>query len=350
MKKNLGIFLLVIIAAALAVFAYMKFKKTDSGTLDEESKNFAYTDTAVVTRIFIADKNGNKADLEKNEKGEWIVNGKFTARKDGVVSILKCLKHLEVKHPVSEKAHNAIMKDLATGAVKVEFYKGDDAVRMFYVGGETQDHTGTYMLLVDHESGKNYERAYVMGLPGFEGYLTPRFVVKESDWRDTKCLDFTPPEITEVMFEITDKPDSSFMIRLHDTKTFELLDLRGKPQAFKGDVNAMKQYIAYLQNLHYEKLLDKNDKVADSLRRTLPFATLFINDKKGKQHQYRFYHKKIVEGQKEKYNIESPYDPDRLYLIFNDGAEAAVIQYYVFGKLLQTKSYFLPQAGGPAKS
>ncbi len=340
MNKKIGIVLLVIVAGVLAFIAYQKFKKSEAGTLDDESRNFSYKDTASITRIFIADKAGRTADLVRKD-GEWIVNGKFPARKDAVISVLKCLKYLEVKHPVSEKARPHVIKELASTAVKAEFYSGDDAVKIFYVGGETQDHTGTYMLLVDPETGENYERPYVMGLPGFEGYLTPRFFVAENDWKDTKVLDFTPPQINEVILEIPDQPDSSFMIRLHDTKTFELLDLKGKPQSIQPDVNAMKQYVAYLQNLHYEKLLDPStDKTADSIRRSRPFAILSINDKKGKQHQYLFYHKKIGEGQKQKYGIEAKFDPDRCYMEFDDRKSMAMVQFYVFGKLLQTKSYF----------
>lgn len=350
MKKNIQIILLILIAAGLSLFAWKKFTKAETGTLDEESKNFSYADTAAVSRIFIANKAGKKVDLVRNDKGEWIVNEKFPARKDLVISILKCLKYLEVKHPVGEKSRPHVIKDLASGGIKAEFYKGDEPVRMFYVGGETQDHTGTYMLLVNHETGENYDIPYVMGLPGFEGYLTPRFVTNEREFKDTKCLDFTPPQINEVKFEITGKPDSSFMIRLIDTKTFELLDPRGKKQNFTPDVDAIKQYLAYLQNVHYEKLLDPStDPIADSIRHTIPFASLTINDKKGKQHEYLFYHKKIGEGQKQKYGMEGPYDPDRFYLEFNDRTEFALAQFYVFGKLLQSKSYFMPNQASAAK-
>ena len=341
MKKKLGVAFLVLLVAALAIYAWRKFQKTQTGTLAEESQQFKYEDTASVTRIFIADKSGRKAELTRGEKNQWIINGKYPARPDAVTSILKCLLRLEVKSTIGDKRRPFVLKDLAAHGIKAEFYAGDNPVRMFYVGGETQDHTGTYMLLVDHNSGENFEQPYVMELPGFEGYLTPRFMVSEKEWRDTKCLDFIPPQINEVRFEITGKPDSSFMIRLLDTKNFQLLSADAKPlNQVKADLNSIKQYLAYLQNLHYEKLLD-NDKVVDSVRNSIPFATLSINDKKGKQHQYLFFHKRISRGQREKYGIDSPYDPDRLYLEFDDRSQFALAQFYVFGKLLQTRSYFI---------
>ena len=342
MKKKVIIAVSVLLVIGLGIYAWNLFQKSQTGTLSADSRLFKYEDTAAITRIFIADKSGKKAELTRGEKNQWLINGKYPARPDAVISLLKCLLRLEVKSTLSEKRIPFVLKDLAARGIKAEFYAGDNPVRMFYVGGETQDHTGTYMLLVDHNTGENFDQPYVMEIPGFEGYLTPRFMVKEKEWRDTKCLDFTPPQMTEVKFEITGKPDSSFLIRLLDTKNFQLMTADAKPLKVNVDINSVKQYLAYLQNLHYEKLLD-NDKVVDSVRNSIPFATLSINDKKGKQHQYLFFHKRISKGQKEKYGVDTPFDPDRMYLEFDDRSQFALAQYYVFGKLLQTRSYFIRQ-------
>jgi hypothetical protein len=344
MNKKLLVMLLLVGSFTLVFYAWRTWREKNTGTLNEDSKNFAYADTAAITRIFIANKAGKKAELTRAEGGQWLVSGKYPARMELIVSVLKCLKYLEVKHPVSEKATPYVIKDLATQAIKVEFYSGDQPVRFFYVGGETQDHTGTYMLLVNHETGENYEKPYVMGLPGFEGYLTPRFVLNENDWRDSKCIDFTPPQLREVRLEVAGFPDSSFAIQIQNTTSFSLHNLNGSPVAFTPDKNSLKQYIAYLQHIHYERLLDiQGDQVVDSVRKTIPFVTLSIMDTQNKTHRYSFFHKKIGEGQKNKYGIDVPYDPDRLYLEFNDRTQFALIQYYVFGKLLQTRSYFLPK-------
>jgi hypothetical protein len=344
MKRNKNILLLVVVAAVLAVAAVVIFKGNPRDTLDKDSRDFTYADTGAVTKIFMADKVGNKVSLERNEKGIWMVNNKFPARRDGIILILKTLKYVEVKYPVSEKARKTVVKDLATGAIKVEFYKGNDPVKIFYVGGETQDHTGTYMLLSNHKTGENFEAPYVMGLPGFEGYLTPRFSTKENEWRDTKCMDFTPPQISNVKMEITGKPDSSFMIKVIDTKNLQLCDIKGNPVKYPHDPAAVKQFVAYLQNIHYEKLLTgEMDSVTTAVRNGIPFATLTIVEKSGKPNVYSFFYKAIVPGQAEKYGITSDYDPDRLFLEYNDRKDFAIIQWYVFGKILQTKDYFIPK-------
>ncbi|MFN6037216.1 MAG: DUF4340 domain-containing protein [Bacteroidota bacterium] len=340
MKKKIYVIVMILLVAGLGIYAWKKFEITQTGTLSVDNQKFKFEDTASITKIFIADKSGKKAELTRGEKNQWLVNGKYPARPDAITSLLKCLLRLEVKTTIGEIRRPHVLKDLAAHGIKAEFYSGDDPVRIFYVGGETQDHTGTYMLLADHKTGENYDQPYVMEIPGFEGYLTPRFMVNEKDWRDTKCLDFIPPQINEVKLEITGNPDSSFLIRLHDTKNFQLMTSDAKKINANVDINSIKQYLAYLQNLHYEKLLD-NDKVVDSVRNSIPFATLSINDKKGKQHQYLFFHKQISKGQKEKYGIDAAYDPDRFYMEFDDRSQFALAQFYVFGKLLQTRSYFI---------
>lgn len=346
MKKKIILLVLLVSSSFLAFYAWQMWKTKNTGTLDEDGKNFAFADTALISKITISNKAGKRAEITRNSQSEWLINGKYPARKDLVVSLLKCLKYVEVKHPVSEKARPFVIKDLATQAIKAEFFAGDDAVRVFYVGGETQDHTGTYMLLVNPENGENYPQPFVMGLPGFEGYLTPRFVLNENEWRDSKCLDFTPPVLREVKLEVAGYPDSSFVIRLQNASAFSLVDLSGKPVSFSPDNNSMKQYIAYLQNLHYERLFDlEGDRVVDSVRKSIPFVVLSITDNQNKTHRYSFFHKKIGEGQKNKYGlVDVKYDPDRLYLEFNDKTQFALIQYYVFGKLLQTRTYFAPKS------
>jgi predicted Zn-dependent protease len=105
----------------------------------------------------------------------------------------------------------------------------------------------------------------------------------------------------------------------------------------------MKQYLAYFQNIHYEKLItDVKDNVTDSLQHVVPFATITVTDVQGKKHAYNFMHKQPVAGKNAQYGVDYKYDPDRLFMRFADEKETALVQYFVFGKLLQTYGYFLP--------
>jgi hypothetical protein len=45
----------------------------------------------------------------------------------------------------------------------------------------------------------------------------------------------------------------------------------------------------------------------------------------------------------EQYGKNYKYDPDKLFVRYNNGKDYGVAQFYVFGKILQTYQYFLPR-------
>ena len=53
---------------------------------------------------------------------------------------------------------------------------------------------------------------------------------------------------------------------------------------------------------------------------------------------------KLYKELNKKYGVEYKYDPDRLFLLEEETKEVSVIQYYVFGKILQNYGYFLPRS------
>src|SRR6185369_14495793 len=125
---------------------------------------------------------------------------------------------------------------------------------------------------------------------GFVGYLIPRFIAKENEWRERVVMNYIPPQIKQIKVQHLENPDSSFTIDLLNTKTFKLKNYFGTEIAF--DEFKMKQYLAYFQNLSYEVLLTgKNKKLGDSLFKTKPFEIITINRTDFKTDEYRFYHK-----------------------------------------------------------
>ncbi len=326
--------LLILIAASVLIFK----KKGKASTLDEDSRNFKYQDTAAITKIFMADKNGKQCTVERTPKG-WMVNGKFLVRPDAILTLLETIKNVEVKRPVARQAKEGTLKVLAYRAIKVEIYAKDELVKQYYVGHETPDGEGTHMLLTDIESGDNYEDPYVVFIPGFTGFLNTRYIVEEKHWRDLSVINFTPNNMLRIEYMNHVKPDSSFTINVKDTRTFELLDNLKQTVAFNE--MAMKQYLAYFQNLNSEAIFTTTDKkIADSLSAAKPFASFVITDKANQKHDYHFYYKHPPTYKNAEYGIRYKYDPDRLYVNFDDKKEWAVIQYYVFGKLFITTEYF----------
>lgn len=337
MKKTSSLVIaLLVLLVGISIYIYRS--KSGLTTVNEEDRNFRYKDTAEITRIFLADKDGNKADLKRTEKG-WVVNGKYNCRNDAILNLLEVIKLVEVKMPVAKNARENVIKYMAAQSIKVEIYSGQELVKQYYVGHETEDSEGSYMLLSDPESGKNYKDPYVCFIPGFKGFLMPRFITNENEWRDRVVMNYIPPQIKQVKIQLFDAPpDSSFTIDLAGSNTFKLSNARGN-LAFEDA--RMRQYLVYLQNISYEMLLTgKNKKLQDSLVQAKPFAEITVTTNELRTDTYRFYRKQYLGQVNPEHGVNYDYDPDRLYLSFDNNKEWALIQYYVFGKLLVTSNYF----------
>ncbi|MBL7920311.1 MAG: hypothetical protein JNJ40_08335 [Bacteroidia bacterium] len=341
MKKVSSIIIIVVllILAVISIFIYRS--KHSSTTTDEEARNFKFKDTASVTKIFIADKEGNNCSVTRTAKG-WMVNDKFPCRSDAILNILEAIKHVEVKMPVPKSGKESVLKHMSSTAIKVEIYAGNNLVKQYYVGHPSQDSEGTYMLLSDPESGENYKDPFLCFIPGFKGYLKPRFIATENEWRDRIVLNYIPPQMRQIKVQHFNMPDSSFTIDLHSTTSFSLKNSKNVEMPF--DEMKMKQYLAYFQNISYEVLITgKNKKLTDSLSNNKPFSMISITSATGfKTDEYKFYNKQPNADVTPEHGVFYQVDPDRLYLRFANDKEWALIQHFVFGKLLVTTAYFTP--------
>jgi len=338
-KKSSGI-IIAILLILVAVSVYIYKSKHTSTTVTEDSRNFKFKDTASITKIFIADKDGNMATITRSPKG-WMVNEKYSCRTDAILNLLEVIKHVEVKMPVAKSYKENVLKYMSAQALKVEIYVGDDLVKQYYVGHETPDSEGSYMLLTDVASGKNYDEPFVCFIPGFKGFLLPRYIANENEWRDRLVLNYIPPQLKQIKVQHFNMPDSSFTIDLKNTTSFSLKNAKNIEIPFNE--MQMKQYLAYFQNISYEVLITgKNKKLTDSLSANKPFSIITITTTDFKTNEYKFYNKQPSATKIPEHGITYQYDPDRLYLQFANDKEWALIQYFVFGKLLITSAYFAP--------
>src|SRR5690606_23058413 len=140
-------YLLLLLVVLVIGVAYYLFT-SGTGTIKTELRNFAVEDTASIDKIFLADKLGKASTLERVGTGKWKLNGKYTARHDAVNNLLATINSMTVKSPVAKSMEENVLKDLAGPAQKkVEVYSNGRLTRTFYVGLETMDKMGTFMML-----------------------------------------------------------------------------------------------------------------------------------------------------------------------------------------------------------
>ena len=341
MKNKSSLIVITLLTILCAVSYYLYKHKSGGSTIAKESRDFKIKDTASITKIFMADKNGQSITLERTKQG-WVTPNKYPCRADAINLLLYTMNMLDVKSPVSKNAKPGVMKLMVGRSIKVQAFEGNKLVKQYYVGHENMENDATYMILTNLDNGENYEEPFLMCIPGFNGYLSSRYILNEDEWRDRMMINYTPPQLKSIKLEFAEKPDSSYIIKLNSTTSFELQKLNGSPIPF--DEVKMKQYLAYFQNISYEKLLtNASKKLSDSIQNTIPFLKLTISTNQNEVKEFSFVNKHTSAALNQKYGVDYKYDPDRLFVYQKSNKEVALIQYYVFGKIMQTYGYFLPK-------
>jgi hypothetical protein len=351
MKKNKVIFIAFVVLAIIALALWLTQSPT---TLRRALSDFTLNDSSNVTKIFMSDKNNNTVKLTKVLPGKWTVNDKYPAQRQSIDLLLETMVDIEVQQPVAKAAHDNIIKELAVNAVKVEIYQWvyrvdlfggtirwfphEKLTKVYYVGGATQDNEGCFMLL------ENSSEPFIIFLPGFRGFVSPRYSPIEKYWRDYNIFKKTIPEIAVVKVEIPASPDYSYEVRNNGKNQFSLISLSDQKEIAGYDTLKLLNFLSGFRNLCYEALLNDMDKARkDSILASQPFIIITVTDTAGVSKTIRTFHKQGPKGQTDPQGIPLPYDLDRLYASVNDGQDFTLIQYYAFDKVLRPKSFFLKE-------
>jgi hypothetical protein len=334
MNKNR---ILIIMAVVLTAFAGWLIWNNRSGTIREELRDFAVKDTGSVVKIFMANKAGQQVLLEKQPDGEWMLNNTHWARPDAIETLLSTLYSVEVRSPVARAAYNNIIKSLAANGVKVEVYSSKGLIKTYYVGGPTQDQLGTYMYL------ENSTVPFITHIPGFNGYLTPRYIVNPDDWLVKNV--FRLPEGQLKTLDVIDRqrPGYAFRIERESSGDYRILNGEGQPVP---DIMQDKviHYLQMYRLLNYEKKETQiSATLLDSVRATTPFRTITLTNQSGNTTRIDLWRKPITEHTVNKGEEEGkpyPFDVDRMLGSINGDTTLVNIQYFSFERLFLKPSDF----------
>jgi hypothetical protein len=334
MKKNRT--LLIILLAIVAVTAYFFFRKT-SGTIDEGLRDFAFKDTASISKIFLADRTGAQVTLEKKGPGNWMLSDGSEARNDAMNSLLVTIRDVSVRSPVSKAAYNNVVRAIATKGAKIEIYTNAGLAKTYYIGGPTQDQMGTFM----HLEGSSVP--FVTHIPGFNGYLTPRYITKLSEWKTKRIFRYKPSEITELTAYDREIPGYHIRIVKDQNGDFTVTDSSGKP-AENISQDKVVSYFKFFGSINYESEETSLSSVQrDSMLNTPPFRRIAIKSIDGRDRSLLIWKRPQTASTTNKTNASGmpfPYDIDRMTARLEGDTALIVIQYYVFDKLFRKPADF----------
>ena len=355
MKKNNRI--TIIIAAMLVVIAgVLIWNNRYLSTLQGEASDFQVWDTASVTKIYLADRRENESLLERQEDG-WMLNTIYKAHPKQVNYLLTTLYKIRIKMPVSVASHDNIVKQLASQSTKVEIYQmvprinlfdkiklfyHEKRTKVFYVGDATMDNSGTFMLK------EGADKAYIVYIPSFRGFISTRFTANPDDWRDHTIFHEKLADIQSVEIDFNEDPEGSFRIDnigRHQYKLTRLCDNKDLPY----DTLKVINFLSSFSDLRFEALFtntmeqERMDSITSS-----PFVhNVVLTSKDGSTQDMKTFRKLVLNGVTDMGGDYGDVDHDRMYALIDGGKDFVLIQNYVFDKVLHDVRYF--EAGNPIR-
>ncbi|KWW29759.1 MAG: hypothetical protein AUK63_909 [bacterium P3] len=357
MKRKKNIVVICIAAACAAIAAWVAIRGSRTSTFEQD---FHIEDIASVCRVHISDKENNSVLLERIEgapaDSSWMVDGEHLASQPVVDLMLETLHSMRIRQQVNKNAASNVIKRISTSHVKVEVYRKCHRIDWFggklrwfphekleatyYIGFETQDQMASY---VYREGDK---LPYIIHIPGFRGFLAPRFPTSGIAWRSHRIVALDIKHLARVELQIPASPEESFAIyRDGDDFRMELTETHRPVDGF--DTARVAQMLSSFTNLNFDEFARAvpNTEFDSSLART-PRAILRITGTDGRTREvktYIKYHNPDDLRAMPDPEMYEMFDVNRLYAVIDD-SDTVLIQYFVFDNILQPASYFLGQA------
>ena len=342
-KKNIIIIAAVAVIGTVALIVALNGRKKATFKQDYNIENID-----AVTKIYLADKQDNEVLLTRQADATWLVDNKYEANQPMIDLLLETLHTMCIRQQVNRNAVPNVVKDISARAVKVEVYARKPLFRLFgldiltrerlvetyYVGRETQDMMATYMF---REGDKV---PYVIHIPGFRGFLTPRFVTEPLKWRSHTIVDLDVNAIQKVTLEIPSMPEEGYSV-VNNGNGFDFETVQGRMPQF--DTSRVAQLLSSFTWLNFDEFAEIVPNANDSSLNGTPRTILTIVDTAGNQTELLTYIKynnpEDIKAMPDSTMYET-FDLDRLYAIVNR-RDTVLIQYFVFDKILQPASYFM---------
>ncbi len=347
-KRNL-IILIVTLILGLGTVLVLKTKRKTT-TLEQ---NYNIEDTASITKIFMADKLNTKVLLEKKADGSWEVDKTYPAAQHAINMLTGTLHDMRIRQPVAIAAHANIIKSLAANGTKVEIYQKkyfidwfgtiklfprEKLTKVIYVGQETQDNQGTYMLV------KGEKSPMIIYVPKFRGFLTPRFSTNPYTWRSHEIYNYDIRQIQSVKIDIGENPQESFEV-VRNGQTFEMKMLSTGITLSQFDTAHVADLLASVMKVNFDKFVTGIPALErDSIFPRGPVFTVTVSDTAGNSKWVKTFIKLTdVESKAlptDKNQFYEIMDVNRMYGLVQGIPDTVILQYYVFDNILKPASYY----------
>ncbi len=333
MKRYHYLLLLLVLALGAAWLALSR----NSQTLSAADTRFALKDTAAITKIFIRDRDGRTATLQREAIGKWLVNGTGEARHDGIDNLLSTIYKVFVVKPVARAAYDNVMSSFKDPAKTVEIYthNANKPARKYHIC--PAPNKATYMLL------DGSTEPYLVGVPAFEGSLLQRYFTHAEQWHNRTVFDYAPDQVAWIKADYRLNPEKSFLLHVQDNAkneyTITTLDPKYARATAQPNRLAIDSLLWSLKDKAVESYVNDYPKL-DSLEKAKPYCHYSIGGKDGSTHTMIVFLAPITRRAKQQSDGKGnllQFDNERYFAFVQQGKALAIIQRYVFDEVL--KSY-----------
>ena len=349
-KKNRVALIITVILLLVAIGLILTNSYT---TLRKDVSEFSVQDTALITKIFIADKLDNQVTLERQEDGNWTVNEIYTAQQAKISSFLKTLQELRVRSPVPLAARNNVITRMSAIARKIEIYQvvprinlfnviqlfpREKNVKTYYIGDVTSDNQGTFMLM------EGADEPFIVHITGFRGFVATRFSAIPSDWRDYTVFKTRLSQIESVQVEFPQEPDQSYLVKVQDRQNITMRSLQDNRTLDHFDTLRVMSFLTAFEDIRFESLLETliEREFIDSVITSTPHTIITLTEKTGVRNEVLIFKKRgFAPLYMEDGAALEPVDLDRAFALVSNREDFVLIQYYVFDRVTRRLDYLL---------
>ena len=312
--------LITFVLILLVIFIVLIKNRSPFG---KSESNFASEPDKEITSVELSDE--NQTLRLSVVDGVWRVNGNADARKSGISFLLRVLKELKIKSPVTPVLFDNEIVSKGIRPVRVKVFERRNLLRSFYVYRTASNRYGNIM------KKKERSKPFIVYFPGYEGDIGSIFNPAELFWQPFIIFNLLPSEISSVTFSNIEDPSSSFKISSSGNK-YQLSDMNNNLSGW--DSTRVTRYISYFTLVPFESWVfdlsesDKSGLVPDSASYRISVAG---ND--GRKIDLELW---------ERY-INGKMDTDRLWGKTSGSEEYFIIRYFDIDPLLRKISYFFPE-------
>ena len=337
MKKYLP--WIIAIVALSAIVGYFVYQYAPS-TIEKKQSDFSFKAIDKITKFRLSNEKGQRIVVVKNEKGEWLLNNKYPASDEALSLLFTALQRMNTVGPVAVNGTENAIRDMLQRHFKIEIYtSGKKAEKVFYIGGPTLDNKGTFMLM--ENNGTPAPVPYITNIPGINAYLTARFDIDTLRWRSRWVFPYNVSQIERVDVLYPQDSTKSFSVKHIDKDSFSLISVN-RNISNQPKQSYIQQYLDFYSSVSIEAFKNSEPR-KDSILRQKPFAIVKVQTTDHKTQEALVYNAPINDATRvlfDEYSRPQKYDVEYFFIEYNNKEDFALVQYYVWGKILRSYQDF----------